>query len=186
MSEDTNNEGGQQDQDFSAEGVGDFGEGAQYEGTLPGEQAGQGGGSAATGSALDAALADVDMSDPLADMKAGKKIDTTVQITGVELWQPETEPGRKVIKVRIVPTTPDALAKLGEQTVWCDVANPSDPAAAAKGKANLRAICKKAGKPMSADGKTLEGGASISSIVGLSAKGKASKGKIGDRVFFNF
>lgn len=170
--------------DFSAEGVGDFGEGAQFEGTLPGEQPPSGGGQA-TGS-LSAELAGIDMTDPLADMKAGKKVPTVVTISGLELWKPEAEPGRVVIKVKAIPTSPDALAKLGEQTVWCDIANPADPAAAAKGKANLRAICKAAGKPMTADGKALEGGLPLDAIKGASAKCKASKGKSGDRIFLNF
>lgn len=177
---------GQQDADFSADGVGDFGEGAEFSGTLPGEQAAQGGGAGASGSEVDAELAGIDMTDPLADLKAGKKVECVTTITGVEIWKPEDAPGRVVFKVRHVPTSPPAIAKLGEQTAWFDIANPADPAEAAKGKANLRAACKAVGKPMTADGKSLEGGKSITTIVGASGKCKASKGKKGDRVFFNF
>ena len=177
---------------FDAEGVDDFASDEQFSGTMPGEQqpeAPQGSGS--DGPDLDKILASVDMSDATADFVKGKKVKFTGQITGVQVWAPEAEPGRIVVKLIIVPTSPDVCAKLGPQTVWCDVqasASAEDAGKAAsrvlRGKAALRGFAANAKAPLAADGKKLASGQSIKTLVGRQTSGTISKGN-GSSVFCN-
>mgnify|MGYP000205017109 FL=1 len=179
--------------DFDAEGVDDFADGEGFSGSMPGEQqpeAPQGSGD--DGPDLDKILANVDMSDATADFAKGKKVKFTGTITGVQVWAPEDQPGRIVIKLIIAPTAPPICAKLGPQTVWCDIqaaTNPEDAGKAAagvlRGKAALRGFAANAGAPLSVDGKTLANGKSVKTLVGRETKGTINKGKVGDRVFCN-
>jgi len=179
--------------DFDATGVDDFASGEEFAGSMPGEQqpeVPQGAGD--DGPDLDKILVNVDMSDATADFAKGKKVKFTGTITGVHVWAPEAEPGRIVIKLIIAPTAPPICAKLGPQTVWCDIqaaAHPEDAGKATanvlRGKAALRGFAANAGAPLSVDGKTLANGKSIKTLVGRETKGTINKGKVGDRVFCN-
>lgn len=171
--------------DFSATDVPEFGNVGDFEGSMPGEAAPDTSGTPQAPGALDAFLAGVDMTDPTADFKAGKPVPFDGIITSLEPWPDPNTPGRLVIKLGITPVSPPLAKNLGAQTVWCDIANPSDVSAATKGKSTLRSFAASAGRPMSADGKKLADGKSLATLIGAAVKGKLNKGKTGSKIFVN-
>ena len=126
---DITNPGATDPGDFDSTGVDEFGDPGEFTGTMPGEQApAEGEGEGGDGPDLDKILAGVDMTDAAADLAAGKPVPFNGHITRIGVWCPEDQPGRIVVKLGITPQTPPAAAKLGEQTVWCDIAAwPGDP-----------------------------------------------------------
>jgi hypothetical protein len=167
--------------DFDATGVPSFDSGDDWSGSIPGDPIdGQTpGGPAATPSAIDALFVGVDMTDPAAKFP-NEKVETSLVITAIE---PFVKNGKVALIVKYGATAPAICVPLTDLKSWCVIANTATDQKSqeevSKGKAELRAIAKACGKPLSAAGDKLANGQSIASLLGAAFKAKVSKGKKG-------